>query len=195
MAKRKHETVKREVVAKIRETQQILQAAKDATSALVDGGEALAPDAMKGACEKAGTTQQTAREAISETRQLLISKQKEARSNNSGDGSSLAELTKMMEEIDRIQAELDTQNGLLRDQEHKFVAQRLVKDATDMVESLERKVATTTETAGPLVSEQKEDFTAEVFLTQIIAALRQHMSSKSKKSEDLFSEMTGNSDV
>lgn len=190
LARRKLDTMKREVAVKIEETWQVLKAATEATAMLVQDGEGLVGNAMKSALTRGSSTQRAAVEAISAAREYLDTKQAEARAT-SGDATALAELARMSQEIDKIQVALDTQTGNLREQEHKFVAQRLVQDATDMVEKLEQRLKSTTETAGPLVSEEKEDFTAIIFLNQIVEALRQHMTDTSKTSDKLFSEMSG----
>mmetsp|Transcript_122013 Transcript_122013/g.304481 ORF Transcript_122013/g.304481 Transcript_122013/m.304481 type:complete len:1901 (-) Transcript_122013:56-5758(-) len=194
LAKRKHESSKREVELQLKEMENLVQVAKTDTAALVEGTD-LAPDAMKGACEKAGTSQSKAKVAVEGTKALLREKQREIRTHKEADASIAEDLSKMMEVVTKAQAELDTQVGHLRDQEHKFVAQRLVKDATDQVEVVEKKLADTTAVAAPLVSEQKEDFGAALYLTQLIEALRQHMASAGKTLDEIYAAASGGAET
>lgn len=188
LSKRKHQIAKQEVEARMKEVNEFVKAAQEATEVLVLGGD-MAPEAMKAACEKAGSTQAAAKKAIDATRQLLGQKQREARANASAEDIK-AELIKMILAVDAAQGELDAQIGRLRDQEHKFVAQRLIKDATDHVEAVEKKLADTLAIAAPLVSEEGQGFSAFIWLAEIMSALKKHMSVAEKSQEDLFAMMS-----
>jgi len=52
----------------------------EATKALDDGGTEMPPDAMKAACEAAGKAQTEAQSCIGETRTLLLTRQRDAKS-------------------------------------------------------------------------------------------------------------------
>jgi len=190
MAERKHATVKREVMAKIGEVERLTQAAKEATKSLVDGGDSPEPDTMKAACEKAGSTQTEAANAIEATRKLVQQRQQDVKAG-SNDAAALTDLTKMLDQLNRLQAELETQKGLLRDQEHKFVAARLLRDALTQVEALEKKMEVMGQTAAPFISDQKENFLASVWLTHVVDALRRHATNKSLSTEALFAALGG----
>ncbi|CAE8609023.1 unnamed protein product [Polarella glacialis] len=165
MAERKQAIVKREVVAKVEETAKKVEASEEATAALLSlgnfeakveatpegegsaEGEQVADDSgpppadeMKSACEKAGSRQQEARASITETQKLLLARQKEAKVSSTSESAFLLEITKSLERLTQMLATLDKQKLTLRDQEHRFVAQRLLKDATDQIANLEKKL-------------------------------------------------------
>jgi len=142
---------------------------------------------MKGACEKAGRTQQEASTVLTSTRNLLLNRQRDAKTSST-DSSMLGEINKMMDKLTKMQGDLDKQRSLLRDQEHRFVARRLLKDANELVQNLEKKMDETSETAAPLAAD-KEDFTPTVFLSHAIDAFKAHMKKASKTAKDIFNEM------
>lgn len=190
MAERKQATIKRESVSKVEGCEQSVKAAQEATSAL-DGEQNMAPDKMKAACEKAGTCQQEAQALIAEARSLILNRQKEAKTSMA-ETKLVTELKELVDKLTPLQVDLDKQKGLLRDQEHKFVAQRLMKEATEKIADLEAKLESTNNTAAPLISEEKKvDWTASVFLTHIIDTLKQHLTKTSTTSEQLFATMCG----
>jgi len=183
LADRKLATVKREVAEKVVQVEQHVATADEATKALIDGGTEVDAEDMKKACEKAGTAQQEAQTVLAATRTLLMNRQKDTKTTST-ESSIMGEIAKMLEKLSSIQADLDKQKALLREQEHKFVAQRLMKDATDLVDDLEKQLESTTEISAPLASD-KEDFAAGVFLTQAIGAVKKHMKNASKSSQDI----------
>jgi len=193
MADRKLATVKREVSEKVVQVEKQLETATEATKALVDGGVDLDAEEMKAACEKAGSTQQEAQNAVTATKTLLLNRQRDTKGTTT-DPSIPGEITKMLEKLTKIQADLDKQKSLLREQEHKFVASRLLKDGTELVEELEKKLESTTEVAAPLASD-KEDFTAGVFLSQAVEALKAHMKKEAKTPKEIVEAMSENGAV
>jgi len=193
MVERKLATVKREVAEKVVDVEAKVAAAAEATKALASSEREMAAEEMKGACEKAGSAQQAAQTVLTATKNLLLSRQKDAKTA-AADSAMLGDIAKMLEKLGTIQADMDKQKGLLRDQEHRFVAQRLLKDATDMLESLEKKLETTTEIAAPLTSE-KEELTAAIYLSQAVDALKAHIQKASKSPKDLCSELSADGKV
>ncbi|CAK0797248.1 unnamed protein product [Prorocentrum cordatum] len=192
MSERKFATVKREVASKVGEAEKKVEAAVEATKALSDTPD-MAPDQMKSCCEKAGSTQSAAHSEISAARTLLLNRQKDAKVVTA-DSAILTELGKMMDRLSRAQTELEKQKGLLRDQEHRFVAKRLLKDATDMMDQLEKRLKETAEVAAPLASDKAEDFAGAMYLQHVADALKAHMKTTQKSSKVIFDEMSEQKD-
>jgi hypothetical protein len=188
MSERKFSTVKREVASKVGEAEKKVEAAVEATKALSDTPD-MAPEQMKSCCEKAGSTQSAAHNEISSARTLLLNRQKDAKVVTA-DSAILTELGKMMDRLSKAQAELEKQKGLLRDQEHRFVAKRLLKDAADMMDQLDKKLKETMELAAPLASDKVEDFAGSMFLQHVVDALKAHMKNTQKSSKSIFDEMS-----
>jgi len=82
----------------------------------------------------------------------------------------------------------------LRDQEHRFVAKRLLKDATDMMDQLEKRLKETAEVAAPLASDKAEDFAGAMYLQHVADALKAHMKTTQKSSKVIFDEMSEQKD-
>jgi len=193
MAERKNVTLKREVEAKVSEMEKIVAEFVEATKSLVARASELTPEEMKAACEKAGMKEHKASASISETKSFLQSRQVEARTASVD--SSLAEAIRaLLERVQTQQTELDKHKTLLRDQEHRFVANRLLKDATDQIDKLEALLTTTSELAAPLTADDG-GFTAGVFLSHAITALKTHMKEKGKTTQALFEEIGGGSSI
>ncbi|CAK0902538.1 unnamed protein product [Prorocentrum cordatum] len=188
MSERKFATVRREVAWKVGEAEKKVEAAVEATKALSDTPD-MAPDQMKSCCEKAGSTQSAAHSEISSARTLLLNRQKDAKVVTA-DSAFLTELGKMMERLSKAQTELEKQKGLLRDQEHRFVATRLLKDATDIMDQLDKKLKEALELAAPLASDRVEDFAGSVFLQHAVDVLRAHMKTTQKSPKAVFDEMS-----
>jgi len=173
MAERKLATVKREVAEKVVVVEEKVKQAAAATKELADGVGKMGPEDMKAACEKAGTAQHAAAKDLSATRELLLSRQKDV-SVIAADSAMLADIKKMLDKLAELQADLDKEKALLRDQEHKFVAQRLLKDATDMIDALEAKLEAVTAAAEPLTT-GVEDWASADYLAAVVDMLRQHV--------------------
>uniref|UniRef100_A0A7S4QQC8 EF-hand domain-containing protein n=1 Tax=Alexandrium monilatum TaxID=311494 RepID=A0A7S4QQC8_9DINO len=190
MSERKHTKVKREVMAKITDLEQLVEAAKEATKSLVDGGADTKEVDNKAAREKAAAAQSKAVATLDTTRKLAVQRQQDVKASST-DAAALTDLTKMLDQLNRFQQELDRQQGLLRDQEHRFVATRLLSEAIAEVEGLEKRMEALGQLATPLVADQKDDLLASVWLEEIIDALRRHMALKALSKEDMFRAMGG----
>lgn len=186
LSEKKRDLVRREVQVKLGEVEKQVEAAKEATQALIEPADA-APEAMKAACEKAGTSQQQALRAVEELRKRLEGKGAAFAATGGADDAGGA-----AEKCAALQAELDQQRALLRDQEHRFVAGRLQKEASDMVAGLTEKMAATTSAAACLVD---EDFSAGVWLDQITQVFKAKMKQESKDAAAVFASIGAEGDA
>eukprot|EP00931_Biecheleriopsis_adriatica_P025093 TRINITY_DN154_c0_g1_i8.p1 TRINITY_DN154_c0_g1~~TRINITY_DN154_c0_g1_i8.p1 ORF type:complete len:2005 (-),score=792.65 TRINITY_DN154_c0_g1_i8:106-6120(-) len=204
MGERKQSIVKREVQQKTDEAEEKVKAAEEATEALatvckdagegegegekkVEGDVQAPADEMKAACEKAGTAQQEARTLVTAAQKLLLSRQRDAKSANP-DSELMKDITNHLERLSKMLSTLDKQKTLLRDQEHRFVAQRLRKDAMEQIEKLEKQLEATAEKASPLSDEAA--MTAVVFLAHAVDKLKRELKKVSKTPKDLFAELS-----
>ena len=103
--------------------------------------------------------------------------------------TEVLELKELVEKVVPCQAHLDGQKGILRDQEHRFVAQRLAKESADKLADLEAKLENVTKQAAPLISEHKEAWISSIYLRSVIDLLKQHCERKALTSECLFEAM------
>jgi len=188
MAQGKQTLIKREVAATIADAEKKVQASGIATKVLSENGE-IPTEQMQSACEKAGTAQQEAQATLTNARVLLMNRQKEAKMS-SLDAMMIAEITKAIEKIVKMIPELEKQKALLRDQEHKFVASRLLSDAAEMIDKLEKKLESTSEAVSTMIADQKDDFTSTICLTHIITLVKEHLRNSSKNAKALFDQLS-----
>merc|ERR1712008_482950 len=123
----------------------------------------------------------------------MLSRQRDAK-NMAVDASTLGEIKTLIENMGTLQANLDKHKAALREQEHKFVAQRLLKDATSMVEKLENELKTANEAAAALTSDGA-DFKSTIFLAHTMDALRAYMRKTSKAASEILQEVGENGTV
>jgi len=101
----------------------------------------------------------------------------------------LAELGRLLTRLTKMQSDIDSQKGSLRDHEHKFAAQRLVKDASDMATHLEARLETATQAAEPILSEKSAPVAPKLFLVRVVEALKEHASKESKTFQQIFKQI------
>lgn len=192
MIERRATTVKREVVAIVAGVQKKVDAAQEATADLLKEEE-LTPEKMKSKCELAGTTQSEAQTAAENAKLLLLSRQRDAKAAaTEANKDTLTEIIAQVDALKKLQAALDLQKNDLNEREHMFVSQRLQKDATDMVEKLDKAYEATCEQASILTAEKMEGITAVIYLQNIIEVLRQYMKGEKKTSQELWAEIGEN---
>jgi len=144
MASRRAATVRREAVGTPERVRKNVEDAEAATKELSSSVEMNAED-MKNACQKAGAAQIAAQSYLQAGMNLLLARQSDAKGAQSESASMTlaAEMSEHLEEIKKLQAGLDQQQSLLREQEHKFVAQQLLTVAKDTIEKVEAKLEET----------------------------------------------------
>lgn len=207
LGERKSSMVKREVDMKIAAVEKAVDEAKAATVILLkdtpangaDGEAAmkepapseqkeLDPDEMKAACEKSDKAQAVAHELVAATSKYLQGRHKDAKTGMASDPSLLSEISKAMEKVNKMQAGLDKLRQQLRDQEHRFVANTLLQDATKQVEKLEAKLAEVSKACEPALADD-DDFCLDVFKYQILDLLKKRVQNDPIAPQALFAEM------
>eukprot|EP00927_Polykrikos_kofoidii_P057619 TRINITY_DN5177_c0_g1_i2.p1 TRINITY_DN5177_c0_g1~~TRINITY_DN5177_c0_g1_i2.p1 ORF type:complete len:2015 (-),score=503.12 TRINITY_DN5177_c0_g1_i2:85-6093(-) len=190
MAERKASTIRREVNGTVKEVEKSVESAVEATASMAETGE-MTSEEVKSTCEKAGTAHASAQTAIAEARDLLLTRQRDAKmSSTEANVAIVADITKLIDQVSKLQATLDKQKTLLRDQEHKFVAKRLFDSTTDMIETLEKKLEQTVSRAAPMAN-NPDSMTALIFLTHIVDSLRQYAKVTNITSKELFDRLRG----
>eukprot|EP00928_Gymnodinium_smaydae_P033903 TRINITY_DN2414_c3_g1_i1.p1 TRINITY_DN2414_c3_g1~~TRINITY_DN2414_c3_g1_i1.p1 ORF type:complete len:2011 (-),score=734.13 TRINITY_DN2414_c3_g1_i1:159-5468(-) len=195
MAERRAGTIKRQITASMDDVEKKVAAGEEATKALADSEAESSPEAMKSEFEKAGQAQAAAQSALETAKNLLLTRQRDAKSMPSETNTAiLAEISKLIDQVAKQQGALDKQKALLNEKEHKFVSKRLLKDAMDLVEKLEKKLEATTETAAPLAGDKLEAFAGVVFLSNIFDMFARHAKKTSVTHKDIFSQAADGKD-
>jgi len=163
MNEQKQDLVKKEVEGKVIEAEKKVQLAEEATAELAkliqseaeeekpEGAAELPADQVKSNCEKVGSAQQEARTSVTSAQKLLLSRQRDAK-NGSGPPNLLEDINKQLENLTKMLTSLDKQKSTLRDQEHKYVAQKLQKDVMTLAATEEAKLAKLYPVAEELVA-------------------------------------------
>jgi len=187
MGERKNLWVRHEAKYKTDKVEKLVEEASTATK-LLDAENDIADEDAKGACEKAGSMQDRASAAIVEAKAALQSRQKEAK--EAKDTALLNDIGNLFDKVKSSQIKLEKLKAQLRDHEHRFVAQRLLAGASNMIEQLQQKLEKTKEVAAPLISEEKrEDFTAAIYLTHLVDAMKANLRETKRSEKEVVQQM------
>jgi len=187
VAEKQQEVVQREISTKLKETEALFEASK-AASALLAATE-LSTEDLAAKTKAAGEAHRAASEAVEDFSRKLQVRQQEAsrgavapRGESAAAATGVAELASMLDQADKMQAELETQRGRLQEEKDKCMAQDVLKVSTDLVEALEKKMEGTNGAAASL-TEDNGNLAAHIYLGQIVEALRQSLA-RTSQSED-----------
>lgn len=202
LGERKNDMVKQEVVIKLAAVEKAVEEANAATTILLKdapaegGAEApeapeqkeLDPEEMKKACERSDKAQAAAHQIVESTIALLQNRHKDAKSGLGADPSLLAEISKALDKVTKLQTGLDKLRSQLRDQEHRFVAGKLFQDAIKNIEQLEKKLEEVNAVCAPAFSGDS-NFCLDAFKFQVLGLLKARVRSSPKGPQALFEEM------
>jgi len=195
LSAKKQELAKVALQVKLKEVLEKVKAASEVTDTMVEGGD-VAANEMKEACERAGAAQGHARRCIEELKTMMLEKQREIRQLTGQSPEEVkAELVEITIEMETAQKDLHEQEKKLRDQEFRFVAQRLMQDAKKHQEGLEKQLEDTKLAAAPLLSEEGAAFIAYTWLNEVVGALKKHAASLGKSQEELFALISEGADT
>ncbi|CAE8721864.1 unnamed protein product [Polarella glacialis] len=146
---------------------------------------------LRGGLSEGGATVKSAQDLLDSVRILMVARQKDAQ--------GVASLT---ETIKKLQARVSTANlslvkskKLVTDLDQKFVAQRVLVEATEIVNGLDAEVKAAEAACAPLLEKGGEEFLVSNSIQTLAAALRRHMQEKSVGVDVLFSEACGDKKV
>lgn len=191
MVERRAKTVKREVIAIVAAVKKRVEAVDAAVAELLKDEERT-PEAFKVVCDKATTASNEAHTLADTTKNLLVARQRDVKASAVDDKEdALAEIATQQEGLKVHQVALDKLKKQLSEREDKFAAARLVSEATQVVEGIEKKYDAALEKAATLTSDKMQAITATFYLQQIVEVLRKHSKAEKKTPKELFGEMGG----
>eukprot|EP00929_Paragymnodinium_shiwhaense_P052532 TRINITY_DN26314_c0_g1_i2.p1 TRINITY_DN26314_c0_g1~~TRINITY_DN26314_c0_g1_i2.p1 ORF type:complete len:2040 (+),score=823.72 TRINITY_DN26314_c0_g1_i2:119-6238(+) len=191
IAERKMATIKREVVGTVEETEKTVAAAEEATKVLTEKEDSLTNDEMRDGCQKAGKAQTKATTAVADALKLLLVRQRDAKSSSEMKTGFLAEVSALIEKVTKMQAQVEKQRTLLKDQEHRFVANTLKKDFTARLERLEASLKELQTDSVAFSGDNTEAMASLVYLGQVVDAIKKHLKEADKTPQAYFKEMCG----
>jgi len=193
---RRVQVVRREVSGKQAEAEELLKVAVEASTAVanrVNGGSDpnLGDEQMKTEFEKAAEELKVAEQNVSAVIKLLDNRRNELKNVNLEEATIASEISKSQFRAKTMMQEVVKQKQAILDASLRWSSQQKQKELETILEHLDSSVANAKEVAAPLIStDKKVNFTAAMFLSEVVAKLKEHMQSTSKTPADLFKEMS-----
>lgn len=150
----------------------------------------LSASAATDVCEKLAALESDATTKMNEARTFLSERQKDAR----GSSAHEEQLKKLQSRMAAVQVELTKAKKTASEHEQKFVAKKLLTEASDMVKEVENEVEKVTVTSAPLIKDNGDEFLVANNLLLITEALKEQISKGGATEKALFAEANGGKD-
>lgn len=152
----------------------------------------LSADAARDVCEEIANTEQDAQDAVSAARKFLALRTQEAKGLTESQRAPMtADLAKLQSRLTQCQVELAKLSRQCSEREQRYVAKRLVLDATAGLERTQAEVEHAGKVAAPLMAEDSADLLKECYLQSMVDALLVHQQAENLSIEALASEVVG----
>jgi len=154
-----------------------------------EAAESMSADEAAGICEKAGEQAKTAQAAVDESRQFLSARVQENKSN----ANNAETLKTLQTRLAAAGTALTKAKKVVSNQEHKFVAKKLMQEVEAKVEGLEGEVKAAEEACAPLLENGGSQFLVAASLKTLASSLRSYMKDKGLDVAGLIKEASGGS--
>lgn len=138
-------------------------------------------------CEKLAVLDKTAQKNMEETRNFLRDRQPDVKGH--------ATFEKLLEtltgRLGALQTQLTKAKRAASEHEQRFVAKKLVREATGLVNDVEAEVERTKGQTAPLLVEHGQKLLVAERMLGIVDALGEHLEKSSKTVDELFGEISG----
>mmetsp|Transcript_24359 Transcript_24359/g.56133 ORF Transcript_24359/g.56133 Transcript_24359/m.56133 type:complete len:2250 (+) Transcript_24359:128-6877(+) len=190
IADQKAGTVRREVIALVEAVEKKVADADELMSKLEEELQSTSSESMKVACEKCGIKQIEAQSKLDEARQTLQERQRHAKGDMAADMNTtlLAEVSVALDKLKKLSEKLEKMKGSVREAEHRFVAQKLLQEATEKVDKLELELTS----VGQEASTFEKKIEILLCLDQLAEALRLCIANEKLEAAGLLQKMSGN---
>jgi len=142
-------------------------------------------------CEEVADAEEKAQSAVSDARRFLALRVQDAKTfSESMRPAIAAELSKLQARLTQCQVELAKLSKQCTEREQRFVAQKLVRDATESLETLTVCVEVAGQVAAPLLAENTTDLTVSTCMQSMLVAIGARMKDSAASPEALFAEIT-----
>jgi len=138
-------------------------------------------------CEKVSELVATAQQKLDEV-QVFLNRQKNDPDKDEVQAKSIDDLK---ERFDKASTDLSAASAIANEYESKFVAMKLVTDATGQIKAAEEEIDEVTKACAPLLEEGGAEFLVAAAVCVVFEALRKHMASNDSTHEDIFKEANG----
>jgi len=151
--------------------------------------DSITSDEAHTVCEELATTEKEASDALATAKDLLTEQQKQVRSSSDARSMAVdaskwqAKLRQLLVEFARLSRESQTR-------EHRFVANKMLKEAPENLNRLEAQVEASHAIAAVLFSNNKAELLEGVRLQGVLGFLRAHMQAEGVTVEALVRQMS-----
>lgn len=147
--------------------------------------DTLTPEAATAICEKLAALDKVAQGKVDDTDAFMRNSQKLVR----GHASHEDQLRQMQLKLGGLQMDLQKSKKAANEREQRFVAKKLLTEASDLAGEVDAEIERATETAAPLLVEGGEDFLVANNVLQLVDALKDKMRKDGTSQEVIFSQM------
>jgi len=155
--------------------------------------EKLSAEEAGAICEKLASLEKAAQTKVEEARKFINERKRDVGTSKGGAGDKTVteQLAKLQTRLSSVTQDLSKAKKTASEHEQKFVARKLILEATDMLKDAEREIEKAEEVAAPLLVEGGQHFLAAT-LAQILASnLKDYMRAKSITRDGLFQQING----
>ncbi|CAE7346579.1 RE1 [Symbiodinium natans] len=185
---RKKNALLQEAGEKIAHAEKQVEMVTEAAAPLTDeAAEEMTADEAANICEKAGAQAKAAQAAVDESRTFLSARTQE----NKGNPGNAETIKSLQTRLNTAGTALSKAKKVVSNQEHKFVAKKLLHEVEEMLGSLEAEVKAAEEVCAPLLDGGGVQFLVAGSLKTLAGALRSYMKDKGLDTSALFTEASG----
>jgi len=151
----------------------------------------ISPEDARGVCEEIALTEHSAQAAVSDARKFLAMRVQEAKSFNEAQRAGVnQDLAKLQSKLTQCQVELAKLSKQCTEREQKFVAHRLLQEATQSLEKLQKDVEYAGKIAAPLLADDKSELSNAVHVQSMLDAVQAYMKKSGLTIEAVFKSIT-----
>jgi len=189
----KKDTEQRRKAALIQEAGEKVNTALEAVKKLVEIGEPfLGENGASGEhseedCLKLVEVMKESSALLTEAGSFALARNKDA----AGNQTQLNNIKELQGKLRQGQSDVSKYKKVASTYEAKYAAKKVIADADEHLENIEKELTTLTEAVAPLVEEGAQKFLVDVCIDLVASVLRDQMKSKDSSMEDLYRDFSG----
>lgn len=188
-AERKRTTQMQASGQKVTRVEQSIQALATAMKKFPEDNDILSGDKAHAICQEIGKTENEANVAVADARKFLAMRVQDAKTAKGS--SSGVDLVKLQTRLTQCQVELAKLSKQCTEKEQKFVAQKLIQDATENMAKLRREIEDASAQAKELIGDDRSKLLARTFQDSFCCAILAYIKSTESSVETLFGSFAG----
>jgi len=188
---RRRTALMQEAAEKLASVEADVEKTREAAKPLAtDDLDSLSADMATEICEKLASLEKAAQARMNEAKTFLSDMQKDVK----GHAAHEEQLKKLQSRLSGIQKELAKSKQAAAEREQKFVAKKLLAEASDMVKEVEDEVTKATDFSAPLLVDGGTIFLVQQNVQMLVDAFRDQMRKDDSTKETWFQQICGSSE-